>query len=417
MRIAVANQHQRVVGGVERYLDVILPALAHAGHDIALLSECDIPADRARVRVPDSASGWCIAELGDQHALAALRNWRADLIFVHQLSSPALEKALIEVAPAVRFAHGYAGLCISGRKTFVVPTMRPCARRFGWACLAAYYPRRCGGLSPLTMWRDFRTNSAQLALAQRYRATVVASEHMRREHIKHGLPPQSVHKIALPIESSDLHRADVRCSDGASAARLLFVGRAEQLKGGQIALDALPDVARRLDRTIKMTFAGEGPALDDWRRRAARIRRRDPRIAVEFAGWLGNRDLVQLAANSDLLIVPSLWPEPFGIIGPEMGLARLPAAAFAVGGIPEWLADGVNGFLAPADPPTAAGLADAIVRCLGDRAVHVRLRDGAERIAREFSLADHIARLTNLFARVTGETAAAEAPIRQHLAG
>ena len=60
-------------------------------------------------------------------------------------------------------------------------------------------------------------------------------------------------------------------------------------------------------------------------------------------------------ASADLLVVPSLWPEPFGLVGLEGARSRLPAAAFAVGGIPDWLRSGVNGYLAPGDPPTPAG--------------------------------------------------------------
>ena len=63
--------------------------------------------------------------------------------------------------------------------------------------------------------------------------------------------------------------------------------------------------------------------------------------------------------------MPSLWPEPFGLVGPEANRHGVPVVAFATGGIPEWLHDGVNGCLAPGDPPTAAGgLADALIRCI-----------------------------------------------------
>ena len=44
----------------------------------------------------------------------------------------------------------------------------------------------------------------------------------------------------------------------------------------------------------------------------------------------------------------------------------VPAAAFDVGGIRDWLIDGQTGALAPGDPPTAAGLATAIVACVHD---------------------------------------------------
>ena len=58
--------------------------------------------------------------------------------------------------------------------------------------------------------------------------------------------------------------------------------------------------------------------------------------------------------NMDLLVVPSVWPEPFGLVGPEAAHHGVPSAAFAVGGIPEWLVDGVSGHLAAGDRPTGA---------------------------------------------------------------
>ena len=85
------------------------------------------------------------------------------------------------------------------------------------------------------------------------------------------------------------------------------------------------------------------------------------------------------------------------------------AAAFAVGGNGEWLIDGVNGYLAPADPPSAAKLAAAIAKCLRDSATHSRLRDGALRIARRFSLDNHLEQLSTLFAAVARQ---AEKPTR-----
>jgi glycosyltransferase involved in cell wall biosynthesis len=99
--------------------------------------------------------------------------------------------------------------------------------------------------------------------------------------------------------------------------------------------------------------------------------------------------------------MPSLWPEPFGLIGPEAGLSGVPSAAFAVGGIPEWLRDGVNGHLAPADPPSAAGLAEAIVRCLREPEEYSRLCAGALTAARAFSVKEHIRRLTDIFNEVS----------------
>ncbi|HEV2147384.1 MAG TPA: glycosyltransferase, partial [Longimicrobiaceae bacterium] len=127
-----------------------------------------------------------------------------------------------------------------------------------------------------------------------------------------------------------------------------------------------------------------------------------PGVSVEFTGWVGDDGMDALFARTDLLVVPSLWPEPFGLVGPEAGLRGVPAAAFAAGGIPDWLVDGVGGHLAPADPPTAAGLAEAVVRCLRDPREHARLRRGAREVAGRFSQEAHLAALLRIFEGVVG---------------
>ncbi|HEV3331393.1 MAG TPA: glycosyltransferase, partial [Bryobacteraceae bacterium] len=101
----------------------------------------------------------------------------------------------------------------------------------------------------------------------------------------------------------------------------------------------------------------------------------------------------ELLAATDLLAVPSLWPEPFGLVGIEAGAWGVPAVGYAVGGIPDWLIPGETGELAPGDPPTVAGLADAIVRALESAAHHAELQRGARQLARRFTLEAHLTKL------------------------
>ncbi len=56
------------------------------------------------------------------------------------------------------------------------------------------------------------------------------------------------------------------------------------------------------------------------------------------------RDLSQLLREASVIVVPSRWPEPFGLAGPEALLHGRPVVAYRVGGIADWLVDGVNGF-------------------------------------------------------------------------
>jgi glycosyltransferase involved in cell wall biosynthesis len=340
---------------------------------------------------------WSIAELGADAAFAALRSWRPDVIYLHGIHDASVEAQLLPIAPAVFFAHVYSGTCISGRKSFRTPTIEPCDRRFGAACLAYYYPRRCGGLNPVTMWRDYRRHEARLTNLRRCRAIVTASEHMRREYLRHGFDPDSVHLLHLPVTDHKSPTPSARTAiDRGRQLKLLFAGRMVFEKGGGILIPAMPLVASMLGRPIQLDLVGEGPELVAWQKLSQQVMQQNSNLKIVFHPWLESSDLAAAFDAADLLVVPSLWPEPFGLTGPEAGLHSIPAAAFAVGGIPEWLHDSVNGHLADAHPCTPAKLATAISECLRDETHYTHLREGAYKVASQFNLAAHTSRLLEI---------------------
>ncbi len=416
MRIAIAYSRRTKVGGIETYLDNLLPEFGHLGHSLAFFHEIDGASEREQIALPYCSPTWCVDELGADQALAKLSDWRPDLIYAHGLAEPELERQLLEIAPAVFFAHGYYGTCISGAKSFKTPSVRPCNRRFGPQCLLHYYPNRCGGLSPITMLREYQRQTKRLETLSAYRAIVTLSRHMRDEYIKHGFSPERVHCLfgSSPLASNNGsngngdhssaepsgHAAGVKSADSATCWNLLFLGRMDFLKGGELLIDALPQVCEASTRPVRVTFAGDGPERSAWEHRAKLVQARSQNLAVEFVGWVNERHRDALLNETHLLVVPSVWPEPFGLVGPEAGLRGVPAAAFAVGGIPEWLKDGVNGFLAPASPPTSKGLAGAISKCLSNPETHARLRRGAMAMAKRFDLKNHLTSLLQVFERV-----------------
>jgi glycosyltransferase involved in cell wall biosynthesis len=101
-------------------------------------------------------------------------------------------------------------------------------------------------------------------------------------------------------------------------------------------------------------------------------------------------------------VLPSVWPEPFGLAGIEAACAGLPGVAFAVGGVPDWLIPGTTGESAPADPPTAAGLADALVRAVADDGHRHHLGLGAWRSSKRFTPSKHLDGLTREFRDAAG---------------
>src|SRR5438105_8196483 len=135
MRIAIINWSGRIVGGVENYISRIVPELHRNGHTLAFLHDVDTPLDRDRIALPDSTLAWCAAESGPESARAVLNAWRPDVIYLQSSIEREWIAAAVAVTPTIFFCHDYVGTCISGLKTFQLPVMQPCARRFGWPCL------------------------------------------------------------------------------------------------------------------------------------------------------------------------------------------------------------------------------------------------------------------------------------------
>jgi glycosyltransferase involved in cell wall biosynthesis len=234
---------------------------------------------------------------------------------------------------------------------------------------------------------------------------------MQQEYVKHGLNASRVFNVRYGADEASpaiAARSVAAAHDG--PWELIFAGRMDDLKGGRELILALPDVAKRLSREVRLTFAGDGPLREQWERLAQRVCHDESRVQVRFTGWLPRTSMDGVFAQSHLLVLPSLWPEPLALVGLEAARHRLPVAAFAVGGISDWLTSGHNGFLAPGDPPTVHGLVDAIVACLENSATHARLREGAGALSADFAFDTHIELLLRAFADATRPSSRAHTP-------
>jgi len=393
MRVAVVTYAARKIGGTETYIEGILPALERAGHQVAVVFESDDDLTRPPIHVPSNTQCWSIQDHGPDVAVMRLVSWTPNIIYMHGLSSPDLEARIQRIAPSVFYAHNFYGQCISGSKCFRRPAHTICTRTFGSACLAHYLPRGCGGRNPLQMLRDFSVQSERLKLLHLYTRVLTNSDYVVSELARHGIHAENIPLFASKAPAEPPALGESSLPAGLDPWRLLFLGRADSLKGGDLLLKSLPFVAQSIDRPFSVTFAGSGPALPKWKQMAEKIR--CDRISIEFLGWTSRAE--ELLAGSHLLVLPSICPETFGLGGIEAGTFAVPAVAFANGGIPEWLRDGENGHLAKTNPPTAKTLAEAIIQALSDQNHYLRLRAGALIRAREFSLARHTNSLLTIF--------------------
>lgn len=384
MRILVTSPHAAIVGGTESYLDSLIPSLLARGHEIAHLHEHIPPEGRPRVG-PAGIERICEATLGKRATLDACEAWRPDVIFQNGLEEPHLARALAHRHPSAFLVHDYHGTCVSGMKRFAYPSIVPCSRALGVGCLACYLPRRCGGRSPVTMFKLYALAVRRLSVVRRHDRVLVTSRHMRDEFARNGVAPERLQLIPYTAPGEPLTEpppAHVR-SD-----KILLIGRLTAPKGGPLLVRAIARAQSVLGRGVELVVAGEGPD-----RSAIENTASETGVSVRFEGWVNKERRARLYDEVDAIAVPSLWPEPFGLVGVEAAYVGVPSIAFDMGGITEWLTPGVSGEVAPGTHPSAEALGDAIVRTLRDPEHLARLRRSAWELSHRFTTEKHLAAL------------------------
>jgi glycosyltransferase involved in cell wall biosynthesis len=146
----------------------------------------------------------------------------------------------------------------------------------------------------------------------------------------------------------------------------------------------------------EFVICGDGRLLEAMRRLA---RRCEVEQRVSFRGWLSPEQLAQELADASIVAMPSLWPEPFGLVGIEALAAGRPVIASATGGIEDWLQDGVSGICVK--PGDVDGLAQALDELLADpdrqRAMGIA---GREAVNARFSPERHLVAMLEAYGAV-----------------
>lgn len=132
---------------------------------------------------------------------------------------------------------------------------------------------------------------------------------------------------------------------------VLYAGRIYPEKG----IDTLIEAMIRLvngqgKREIRLSLAGSG-AVEYENRLRQLVGEAGLTDNVLFLGWVPPAEMPQLLRKFDVLVLPSIWPEPFSRVVMEGMISGLVVAATRTGGTPEIIVDGENGLLFMPDDP------------------------------------------------------------------
>ncbi len=170
-----------------------------------------------------------------------------------------------------------------------------------------------------------------------------------------------------------------------------IVGRITPLKGHTFFLKAMTKVVRTMPY-VKIWVIGDAPAKKQ-------IYKQELELLVQQLGltdsveFLGSRkDIPQLLAKTDVLVLSTVTPEAFGRVILEAQAAGVPVVATKVGGVVEIIEDGETGLLVL--PKNVDEMANAVIRLLGDKQLSARLVTQAKKkIEAQYTL-EHMAAKT-----------------------
>jgi glycosyltransferase involved in cell wall biosynthesis len=396
MRILVAAERVGPAGGMERYLDVMLPGLVARGATVHVLARELASAPGSATAVPAGVTAEPVA-WSDEHdepddaaraaTAAALARFGPDLVLAQNVMDAGVVEAL-RAAPRLAYqVHDHRPFCPNGDRVYP-RSGRNCTAPLGPACALHALLDGCAyGPRPRTVAVIRRRERLRDAIAAADRV-VVASDYVGARAAASGIPAARIARVPPPLPDdayADPQPASEPAGDELGVTSrppnpvttVLFAGRMVPQKGLLSLVRALGRIA--LQRRPALRALGDGPE------RVPALREAAARGVVLDAPGPASAVQVRVALDAAaLLAFPSLWAEPFGLIGIEAFARGRPVVAYDGGGVPSWLADGVNGLAVPTGDEAA--LARALEAVAADGALRTRLGTRARTDAERYRL-------------------------------
>ncbi len=177
------------------------------------------------------------------------------------------------------------------------------------------------------------------------RNMICVSEAVRQELIRRGIDATGARVIRTGLDMKPYVNGSLRPPGRAEAGplRLLYAGRLAVDKGVHVLIEALEQLVRR-DGDVRLDLVGGGDAEYEARLRSD-VARRGLQEHVTFRGRVPREQMPAIYAQHDVLVLPSIWPEPFARVVLEGMASALVVVATDAGGSAEIICDGENGLL------------------------------------------------------------------------
>ena len=386
MRLLFVHQNFGAFGGAETNIQITADELVLRGHEVALMHAAETGRSTESWERTFPRRFRMLADTRRDAVASALDSFGPEVIYLHSLpDAEVLEMLLHSSVPVIRMVHDHSLYCLRSYKYNPLTRAichRPASLYCAFPCMAPIGRNRKNAF-PLK-WNHFASHREELELSKRCERIIVYSEYSKAELVNNGFDPEAIH-IHVPMRCG----SDVPTSSFSERNLILFAGQIIRGKGVDLLLKALA----KLTAPFECLILGDGNHRPYCQRLCTRLHLAD---RVQFRGFVPADELQKFYADASVFVMPSVWPEPFGMAGPEAMRYGLPVVAFDSGGIKEWLFHGENGFLAPWMDTQA--FASHIETLLRNKYLARQLGcNGRERVNHVYSASRQVDRLEQIF--------------------
>ncbi len=329
----------------------------------------------------------------DKAVTTAIERFQPDAVYVHKLAETGpLEALLNSRRPVVRMVHDHESYCLRGCR-YGHFSRNICTRPLSAFCV---FP--CGGILGRNQnggfpvkWVSYFKRRDELKISRQFDRLIVATDYMKDELLLNDFNEDKIEVHApTPPRGDRIPRQAV-----ATENLLIYSGQIIRGKGVDILLQAL----KHVKSNFQCLIFGDGSHRSYCESLSRKLGLSE---RVHFKGYVSQDELQSYYGQASVMVMSSVWAEPFGAVGLEGMHHALPVVAFDAGGIKEWLIDGYNGFLVPwMDQLSYAARVDQL---LMDRQLAERMGAcGRQLVNEKFSFSGYIDGLENMFSRVIRE--------------
>ncbi len=217
---------------------------------------------------------------------------------------------------------------------------------------------------------------------------ITPSAYHRRQFVRFGVPAERI-TVRYNGQQTELFRDQPYIP--ADHIRFRFLGSVIPSKGVHVLLEAFGGVR---DESATLDIHGWAPHYEGFPTYLQDLKARGD-ARVQFHGPYENTEVAPILAQTDAIVVPSIWPENAPVTIQEARAAGIPVIASRIGGIPEFVEDEVSGLLFT--PRDVSELRAQMQRLVDDPQLVNQLRGGIKPVK---TMQEHAAELEAIYTLV-----------------